>query len=144
MGWFSKRSDTESSDSESINKPFTTPNTPFYDKESVCSVHFLDKEWIKQKCKKFTKLLKDNPNRALSIPVYERNSILAEMQKLRISHLTHVYKYTCKTTLKQKYCNAEMIKKTKGTTKYFEHMFGDIVTEKWLYETAVGLRNRQD
>ena len=88
---------TESSDNESINKPFTIANTLFYDKEPVCSVRFLDKIWIKQKFKKeFMKRLKDNPNRVLPIPLYVRNSILAEMQKLHTWHVTHVYKYTCK------------------------------------------------
>ena len=37
-----------------------------------------------------------------------------------------------------------MIKKEKGTINHFEYMFGDNISEKWLYETAVGLHNCQD
>ena len=49
-----------------------------------------------------------------------------------------------KTTMKQKYCNAVISKKKKETINHFKYIFGDIVTEKWLYETAFGLHNCQD
>ena len=94
--------------------------------------------------KKFILQLKEKPNRAHPIPEYVKNRILEEMQRLRTLHITHVYKYTCETTLKQKYCNAVMVKKKKGTTNSFQYMKGDVITEKWLYDTAVGLHGCQD
>ena len=102
------------------DKPLPLSNTPFYDNYPEGSVRILDQDWVKQKCEtKITVQLKQKPNRALPIPDYVTNSISEEIQRLCSLHCTHVYKYTCRTTLKQNYCYAVLIKKKMGTNKPF-------------------------
>ena len=72
----------------------------------------MDVEWVKNKCQKgYILQIKQEPNRTHPIPDYVRNRILEDMQRLQTLHFAHVYKYTYKTTLKQKFCNAVMPKK---------------------------------
>ena len=67
-------------DENKEDKPFPTSNTPIYDHDSEGSVWFFNQEWVKQKCQKeFIVQLKQQPNRAHTIPEYVKNSIIAEM-----------------------------------------------------------------
>ena len=104
-------------------------NTPIYDCKSVGSVRFLDLNWIKKnRQNEFIVQFKNNVNRAL--PNYVREGIHQNMTYSRNLHCTHVYKFTCKKILEQKFCNTIMTKKKKITTKLFEYMFRDVIKKE--------------
>ena len=115
-------------------------NSPIYDRKSEGYVRFLDPKWIKEHCQnKFIVQLKYNINRALTVTDYVKEGIQRNMTYLRNLHCTHVYKFTCKKTLEQKFCTTIMTKKKKSTTQSFEYMFGNEIKKEWLYEVAVKL-----
>ena len=110
----------------------TTANTPYYDHETKGTLRFLEIKWIEVNCKKACiQSLKQNVNRALPISNFTKVLILAEMVHLRSIYCTYVYKFTCKQTLEQQFCNTIMTKKTKRTTKSFTFIFSDIISKKW-------------
>ena len=88
--------------------------------------------------------LKQKPNRSYHILDYVKNSILVEMQRLISLHCTHIYKYTCETASKQKFCDVLLVKKKKGTTSSLQYMKGDVLNDKWSYDTVVVLHGCQD
>ena len=113
------------------NTPMVTANTSSYDHETKGTVRFLESKWIEVNCKKlFIQSLTQNVNIALPIPNFTKTSILAEMIYLGRIHYTHVYKFTCKQAIEQKFCNAIMTKKTNSTTKSFTFMYDDIISKK--------------
>ena len=130
-------------DENEEDRPLPTYKTPLYDHETKGSVCFLDQEWVKKCEKEYILQLKQQLNRTHPIPDYVEHSILSEMQRLCSLHHTHVYKYNCKMTLKQKFGDALLEKKNKGTTSSFQYMKGDIITKKQLYDTVVVLHGCQ-
>ena len=68
------------------------------------------------------------------------------MKYLQSIHCTHVHKFTCPKIMQQKFCNAIMTNKLQNKTakEIFEKVYGDIVSEEWFYETAVGLHGCSD
>ena len=91
-----------------------TADTPCYDHETKGAIRYLEPKWIEVICKKpFIQSLKENVNRALPVPNLTKASILAEMAHLLSIYCIHVYKFTCKQTMKQKFCNAIMTKTRK-------------------------------
>ena len=94
----------------------------------------------------FVTRLHSNADQRLVIPKFTKDAIIEEMNYLRSIHCTYVHKLTCPKTMQQKFCNAIMTNKLQNKTakKKFEKMLGDIVTEEWLYGTAVGLHGCSD
>ena len=86
--------------------------------------------------------LQSNANRRLVIPKFTKDAIIEEMKYLRSIHCAHVYKFTCLKKVLQEFCNAIMTNNLQKSTakETSEKMYGDIVTEEWLYETEVGLQ----
>ena len=110
-------SDVEDDQEDDQNSPMVTANTPCYDHETKGTVCFLERKWIEVNYKKtFIQSLKQNINRVLPIPNFTIALIVAEISQLRSIYCTHVYKFTCKQTMEQKFCNTIITKKSKSTT----------------------------
>ncbi len=117
-----------------------TENTPFYDQNTVGTVRFLDERWVTKFCPTpFILNIKSSVGRKMTIPLFTKNLIQQEMGELRKIHCTHVYKYHCKISMAQKFCNVVMTKKTIHNDIPYEIMKADNITKNWLYETVVGL-----
>ena len=122
-----------------------TQNTPFYDENTVGTVRFLDEKWVEEFFSKdYIDSMKSNLGRKMSIPESTKYMIITEMRELRKIHCTHVYKYHCEKTMKQKFCNAVIKRKINNRSKPYEIIKADNITDQWLYETAVGLHNCHD
>ena len=106
--------DVENDQKDDPNTHIVTANTRCYDHETKGTIYFLEPKLIETNCEKeFIQSLKLNVNRALLIPNFTKASILAETAHQRRIHCTLVYKFTCKQTIEQKFCNAIMTKNEK-------------------------------
>ena len=109
---------------------------------------FLDSKWIlKNLTTDQIRTIKQTPNRQCQLPNDVLQKIESNMQELRQQNITHIYKYTCQTTYKMKFCNViprRIQRRERGQDANYEKMWGDEVTKEWLYTTAVVLNSCED
>lgn len=111
---------------------------------------FLDWKWIQKNLStEQIRVIKRTPNRRCALPNDVLEKIETNMQELRQQNITHIYKYTCSTTYKMKFCNAipkrgDRRDRAAGVIGNYEIMKGDPIKEEWLYTTAVILSSCED
>ena len=105
------------------------------------SIRLLEQKWVDEHLPdKFKTSLMEAKNQKKPIPKKTKQNLMNDMKKLTEHNVTHVHKYKCKTTLKTLYCNAISNPRGAGKGKYnYECMYGDQITEEWLFQTVVGL-----
>ena len=85
---------------------------------------------------------KENNNRWFTLNETTLNQIKEKMKQLRYKKVTHIYKYTCPTSLKFKFLNAIPKSSQQNENRVednFEKIDGDEVTHEWLHFNTVVL-----